>query len=171
MSGDCAPGRLVPLPLDREERWIVHSVLLDYVELAGAAGAEAPDLACELAVLEAIEDGDSAFTAGELDRVRSELAAYARALDSPERDRATAEALVERLTSGWPASRREQPAAGCREWPLPRGVAVGAVPRSTHRQQAGYGTRASGPQAGARSSGTRHSSPPNGLPTASPASS
>ncbi|MDZ7701999.1 MAG: hypothetical protein U5J98_07970 [Halobacteriales archaeon] len=97
MSVECESGRLVPLPLDREERWIVHSVLLDFVELASAAGTDAPDLSCELAVLEALEDGDSAFTVGELERVRYELAACARALDSPERDRSTAEALVERL--------------------------------------------------------------------------
>lgn len=97
MSAECSDARLVPLPLDREERWIVHTVLLDYVELAAAAGAEATELACELGVLQALEDGDSAFTVHELDRVRHEVAAYSRALDTPDRDRETARALVDRL--------------------------------------------------------------------------
>ncbi len=100
MSADCATGRLVPLPLDREERWVVHHVLLNYVELASAAGTEQRRLSCELGMLEALEEGDSAFTATELERLRHELAAYSRALDSPERDRTVAKAIIERLDEG-----------------------------------------------------------------------
>lgn len=97
MSAECSDSRLVPVPLSREERWVVHTVLLDYVELASGAGAEPTELACELGVLEALEDGDSAFTVHELDRIRHEVAAYARALDTPERDRTAAGPLVDRL--------------------------------------------------------------------------
>lgn len=97
MSADCADGRLVPLPLDREERWVLHSVLLDYVETAAATGMDADALCCELSVLEALENDDSAFTVEELDRVRHEVAAYGRALDTPERDREVARSIVDRL--------------------------------------------------------------------------
>lgn len=97
MPSECTGGRLVPFPLDRAERWIVHAVLLDYVELAAARGAGPDDLGCELDVLEALEAGDSAFTAPELDRIRFRLAAYARAVDRPDRDRAMARDVVERL--------------------------------------------------------------------------
>lgn len=97
MPAECSDGRLVPFPLNRHERWVVHAVLLDHVELAVSAGVGPDELACELGVLEALEAGDSAFTVPELDRVRHEVAAYARALDTPDRDRETAAALVERL--------------------------------------------------------------------------
>lgn len=99
MPSECTGGRLVPLPLDREERWIVHSVLLDYVELASSRGAAPEDLRGELDVLEALERGDSAFTEAELDRIRIRLAATTRAFDSPDRDRAGARAILDRLGS------------------------------------------------------------------------
>ena len=97
MSAECADSNLVPLPLTREEQWIVHAVLLDYVELAATAGADAADLSCELGVLAAIEEGELAFCPDELDRIRHEIAAASRALDTPERDREVAEDLVRRL--------------------------------------------------------------------------
>lgn len=97
MSAECADGRLVPLPIDREERWVIHAVLLNYVELASSAGLEADELTCELGVLEVLENGDSAFTVHELDRIRHEVAAHARALDSAERDRAVADGIVDSI--------------------------------------------------------------------------
>lgn len=97
MAAECSDARLVPLPMTIEQRWVVHAVLLDYVELAADAGAAPEELTCELDVLEALEAGDSAFTVHELDRVRHEVAAYARASDTPERDRDTAGELVDRL--------------------------------------------------------------------------
>lgn len=102
INSECTGGRLVPLPLDREERWVMHSVLLDHVELASANGAAPADVRCELDVLEALENGDSAFTTTELDRIRLRIAAYARAFDSPDRDRAVARAIVDRLQSRHP---------------------------------------------------------------------
>lgn len=97
MSAECADGRLVPLPLDREERWVVHAVLLDYVETATMTGTDASALGCELSALWALENGDSAFTVDELDRIRHEVAAHGRAHDTPDRDRGIAQALVDRL--------------------------------------------------------------------------
>lgn len=95
MSAECVDGHLVPLPLDREARWVVHKVFLDHVELASAAGVDSDELRCELGILEALEHGDSAFTVHELDRIRHEVAAYGRAFDSPKRDREVADGIVD----------------------------------------------------------------------------
>lgn len=97
MAAECSDSWLVPVSLSREQQWVVHAVLPDHVELAASAGTEPDELGCELGVLEALENGDSAFTLDELNRIRHELAAYARALDTPTRDRAVAEDLVEHL--------------------------------------------------------------------------
>lgn len=97
MAAECSDARLVPFPLSRQQRWVVHAVLLNHVELASSAGTEPAELACELGILEALEAGDSAFTVSELDRIRHEVAAHARALDTPERDHDVAESLVTRI--------------------------------------------------------------------------
>lgn len=97
MTTGCSDARLIPLALSREQRWIVHAVLLEHVELARSVGTAPGELSCELGVLEALEAGDSAFTVDELDRVRHELASYVRAADTPDRDRPVARDMVDRL--------------------------------------------------------------------------
>jgi hypothetical protein len=85
------------LSLTPEEQWVVHSALLDYVEVARREDTELPAPSVELTILERIEDGEWAFTAFELDRLRYECAHHAESQYAPEADREHARSVVEKI--------------------------------------------------------------------------
>lgn len=77
--------------LSREQAWVLHDALLDYVERVVEAD-DSPDHAME--VLDRVETGESLDT---LDRVLAREALSAYLDDPPERDREPAQAAMASL--------------------------------------------------------------------------
>lgn len=95
--------------LSHEERWLLHHLLVDRLELA----ARSPDAdrppADVYRLFEKLEAGSHRFTPAERRRLRTELARYAEARDTPERDRPVARRLEARFRR---KSSREAPRSG-----------------------------------------------------------
>lgn len=85
------------LALSLDEQWAVHQALLDYVEVAVQDHTDFPYPTVALTVIEKIEDGYFAFTPREFQRLRAECDRHARSEHAPERDRAPARAVVNKI--------------------------------------------------------------------------
>jgi hypothetical protein len=102
-TANSAPESALDVSLD--EQWALHSATLEYVERT--LGDEAyPDPAAELAILEKLEGGQHRFTQFEFGRLQDILAEYAAREDTPDVDRAPANAVVERIEAHCPTDGR-----------------------------------------------------------------
>ncbi len=81
--------------LSREERWVVHDVLVTRADET-LEDRDAPP-AWLLESLERIEAGDETFTAYQTSKLHDVLVAYTNAAETPQRDVPVAHAVVDRL--------------------------------------------------------------------------
>lgn len=92
------------LELSRAQRWVLHHVLLDRIELEAAAPAATEPLSpATRRAFKKLDDGCTRFTRRERRRLRDEVCRYAAATATPERDRPVAERVGEKLRRSLPA--------------------------------------------------------------------
>lgn len=80
-----------------KEQWAIHQAFLDYVDAAASEDTDLPQPTVEVSILEKVEDGDLAFTAFELDRIRYECDHHAESPYALEIDQAPARTVVEKI--------------------------------------------------------------------------
>ncbi|WP_458207664.1 DUF7853 family protein [Haladaptatus sp. NG-SE-30] len=85
------------LYLTREEQWVVHVALLQYIEAAALPETKLPEPDVEFLLLERVEAGEFVFTDFELDRLRYELDYYARDSLTPDQDRPLTHRIIEKI--------------------------------------------------------------------------
>lgn len=91
------PRTTYDLELTRQERWIVHTLMLD--RLGFGPGDDDPPNAfvCTLAVVEKIERDRSDFSRLELDQIRLACERYTELAATPDEERARTERIIERI--------------------------------------------------------------------------
>lgn len=87
----------IRLELSRAEEWLVHTVMLDGLGLAGPGSDSRTPTPCELRILEQLENGPPVFTPIELDHIRHACGSYSRAKDVPTGDRDLAADILHRI--------------------------------------------------------------------------
>lgn len=85
------------LALSREEQWLLHHVMVDRMELEARSPEADPPSVDVYRIFDKLEAGTHWFTRRECRRLRDELEGYVGARDTPERDRPTARAILDRL--------------------------------------------------------------------------
>lgn len=83
------------LDLDREEAWVVHHVVLDYVQWSDRVLSSLPEWAAQS--LLKIEAGEYAFEADELEHIRQLCRSHARTDGLPEPERDTTRRVLDRI--------------------------------------------------------------------------
>jgi hypothetical protein len=97
MSVDTNTAPVTEFEFTLEEQWAIHQAFLDYVTVALRDDTDLPQPSVEITVLEKIEDGDFAFTAFELERLRYECDLHATSEYAPEIDREPARTVVDKI--------------------------------------------------------------------------
>lgn len=97
MSVGTNPAPVSEFEFTLEEQWAIHQAFLDYVEVAVRDDTNLPQPTVELSILEKIEDGDLAFTAFELERLRYECDYHANSEYAPDLDREPARSVVGKI--------------------------------------------------------------------------
>lgn len=87
-----------------KEQWAIHQAFLDHIRAAEREDTDLPQPTIEITILEKIENGDFAFTAFEMDRLRSECDYHATSASAPEMDRVPARAVVEKIDRSYRAN-------------------------------------------------------------------
>ncbi|WP_458189900.1 DUF7853 family protein [Haladaptatus sp. NG-WS-4] len=96
---------IVELHLTREEQWVVHVALLQYIEAGVLPETKLPAPDVELVLLDTMEGDEFVFTEFELNRLRYELECHARDDRTPDRDRPLARRVVEKIDRIHPTRR------------------------------------------------------------------
>lgn len=99
MSDSPRPSRTVSLSLPAEEHWTLHHVLLDRIEseTTDAAGDDPPPIGV-FEAFDALDAGETRFTAAQLEAMRDVLAAYHHSTTWWEIERPRVESLLDRIT-------------------------------------------------------------------------
>ena len=104
-----SPKTTHDLELSRQERWIVHHLMLDRLGFGPEEDDPPEAFVCTLAVVEKIERDRSDFSLLELDQIRLACDHYSGHPSIPDDERARAKQIIDRIEGITATVQRAQP--------------------------------------------------------------